>query len=107
MPTSRVPSALALCLVGSSIRQAEEIWEIWEIWGHHTQLIVPTRPRSVDARAGDQPASRQLEPLSRLIVSASKRGQVFGVTHSDALAGCLNGATVHALQKHDGATSIT
>jgi predicted ATPase len=48
-----------------------------------------------------------LEPLSRLIVSASKRGQVFVVTHSDALARCLDGATVHALQKHDGATSIT
>ena len=47
-----------------------------------------------------------VEPLSRLIVSASKRGQVFVVTHSDALARSLEGATVHTLQKHGGATSI-
>jgi len=47
-----------------------------------------------------------LEPLARLIVSASKRGQVFVVTHSDALARFLNGATVYTLQKHGGATSI-
>ncbi len=48
-----------------------------------------------------------LAPLSRLIVSASKRGQVFVVTHSDALARLLDGATVHTLRKDDGATSIT
>jgi len=47
-----------------------------------------------------------LEPLARLIVSASKRGQVFVVTHSDALARFLDGATVYTLQKHGGATSI-
>ena len=45
-------------------------------------------------------------PLARLIVSASKRGQVFVVTHSDALARFLDGATVYTLQKHGGATSI-
>jgi len=48
-----------------------------------------------------------LEPLSRLILSASGRGQIFLVTHSDALAGHLRGATVHTLQKHEGASSIS
>jgi predicted ATPase len=48
-----------------------------------------------------------LEPLSRLIVSASKRGEVFVVTHSDGLGQFLEGATLHTLQKHEGATSIT
>ena len=48
-----------------------------------------------------------LEPLSRLVVAASKRGQVFVVTHSDALARFLEGATVLHLQKHEGATSIS
>jgi predicted ATPase len=48
-----------------------------------------------------------LEPLSRLILSASQRGQVFVVTHSEPLARLLKGATVHALEKRDGATTIT
>src|SRR2546430_4827720 len=48
-----------------------------------------------------------LEPLSRLVVAASKRGQVFVVTHSDALARSLEGATVLHLQKREGATSIS
>lgn len=47
-----------------------------------------------------------LEPLSRLILSASKRGQVFVVTHSDALARFLAGATVFTLQKEAGATTL-
>ena len=48
-----------------------------------------------------------LEPLSRLILSASERGQIFVVTHSDALARFLRGATVYRLQKQEGATSIS
>ncbi|MFL5406494.1 MAG: AAA family ATPase [Myxococcales bacterium] len=48
-----------------------------------------------------------LEPLSRLIRSASERGQVFVVTHSDALAGFLRGAAVFTLEKHEGATSVS
>jgi predicted ATPase len=48
-----------------------------------------------------------LEPLSRLILSTSERGQVFVVTHSDALARFLPGAAVYTLEKHDGATSVS
>jgi predicted ATPase len=47
-----------------------------------------------------------LEPLSRLILEASRRGQVFVVTHSEGLARLLEGAAIHMLQKHAGATSI-
>jgi predicted ATPase len=48
-----------------------------------------------------------MEPLARLILSAARRGQVFVVTHSETLAGLLEGATVHSLEKLEGATVIS
>lgn len=48
-----------------------------------------------------------LRPLARLIGEASRRGQIFVVTHSQPLAQMLEaeaGATTQLLEKHDGAS---
>ena len=47
-----------------------------------------------------------LEPLAGLINAAAKRGQVFVVTHSEKLAGFLEGATVRTAQLLAGATVL-
>jgi predicted ATPase len=47
-----------------------------------------------------------LAPLAELIGEASRRAQVFVVTHSEPLSRALRDATVYTLAKQDGATAI-
>jgi predicted ATPase len=76
-------------------------------------LAVLLSPRPPPFLALNEPETslhpETLPPVANLIGAASRRGQIFVVTHSEALADLLEksaGATARLLQKRDGATTL-